>query len=71
MKHPRSTAGETHDAALKVSPHGVWIPSFVSLLMDVSSEIIHSLPPMFMATTLGAGGARGRNRTGTPCGGGF
>ena len=26
----------------------------VSLLMDVSSEMIHSLLPLFMATTLGA-----------------
>ncbi len=28
---------------------------FVSLLMDVSSEMIHSLLPLFMVTTLGAG----------------
>ena len=27
---------------------------FVSLLMDISSEIIHSLLPVFMVTTLGA-----------------
>ena len=27
---------------------------FVSLLMDISSEMIHSLLPMFMATALGA-----------------
>lgn len=36
-------------------PTGVWILGFVSLLMDVSSEMIHSLLPLFMITTLGAG----------------
>lgn len=35
-------------------PAGVWILGLVSLLMDISSEMIHSLLPMFMVTTLGA-----------------
>jgi MFS family permease len=35
-------------------PRGVWILGFVSLLMDTSSEMIHSLLPMFMVTTLAA-----------------
>jgi len=35
-------------------PSGVWVLGFVSLLMDVSSEMIHSLLPLFMVTTLGA-----------------
>lgn len=35
-------------------PAGVWVLGFVSLLMDISSEMIHSLLPMFMVTTLGA-----------------
>ncbi len=34
-------------------PSGVWVLGFVSLLMDVSSEMIHSLLPLFMVTTLG------------------
>ena len=34
-------------------PAGVWVLGFVSLLMDVSSEMVHSLLPLFMATTLG------------------
>jgi MFS family permease len=34
-------------------PRGVWVLGFVSLLMDVSSEMIHSLLPLFMVTTLG------------------
>jgi MFS family permease len=35
-------------------PSGVWVLGFVSLLMDVSSEMIHSLLPLFMVTVLGA-----------------
>ena len=31
----------------------IWALGFVSLLMDVSSELIHSLLPVFMVTTLG------------------
>lgn len=35
-------------------PRGVWVLGFVSMLMDISSEMIHSLLPLFMVTTLGA-----------------
>ena len=41
-------------ATLNRIPKGVWVLGGVSLLMDVSSEMIHSLLPLFMATTLGA-----------------
>lgn len=41
-------------AKLKALPATVWTLGFVSLLMDVSSELIHSLLPVFMVTTLGA-----------------
>ncbi|ELN0133091.1 MFS transporter [Raoultella planticola] len=41
-------------ATLSRIPKGVWVLGGVSLLMDVSSEMIHSLLPLFMATTLGA-----------------
>ncbi len=34
-------------------PRAIWVLGFVSLLMDISSELIHSLLPMFMLTTLG------------------
>jgi MFS family permease len=34
-------------------PRGVWVLGFVSMLMDISSEMIHSLLPLFMVTTLG------------------
>ena len=30
-------------------PSGIWVLGFVSMLMDVSSEMIHSLLPMFLA----------------------
>ena len=36
-------------------PSGVWVLGGVSLLMDVSSELVHSLLPLFMVTTLGLG----------------
>ena len=35
-------------------PASIWALGFVSLLMDVSSEMIHSLLPVFMVTGLGA-----------------
>ena len=35
-------------------PRGVWILGFVSLLMDVSSEMIHSLLPLYLTVALGA-----------------
>lgn len=38
---------------LQQIPSGVWVLGFVSLLMDISSEIIHSLLPLFMVSTLG------------------
>ena len=41
-------------AVLGQIPAGVWILGFVSMLMDISSEMIHSLLPLFMVTTLGA-----------------
>nr|CAA09859.1 hypothetical protein [Klebsiella pneumoniae] len=41
-------------STLRRIPSGVWVVGCVSLLMDISSEMIHSLLPLFMATTLGA-----------------
>lgn len=35
-------------------PGSVWALGFVSLLMDISSEMIHALLPLFMVGTLGA-----------------
>ena len=39
--------------SLKGIPAGIWLLGLVSLLMDVSSEMIHSLLPLFMVTMLG------------------
>lgn len=41
-------------STLRRIPSGVWVVGCVSLLMDISSEMIHSLLPLFMTTTLGA-----------------
>lgn len=38
---------------LRHIPPGIWALGFVSMLMDISSEMIHSLLPVFMVTTLG------------------
>lgn len=35
-------------------PTGIWMLGFVSLLMDISSEMVHSLLPLFMVGALGA-----------------
>ncbi|MDE2431054.1 MAG: MFS transporter [Burkholderiales bacterium] len=35
-------------------PVGVWVLGLVSMLMDISSEMVHSLLPLFMVGTLGA-----------------
>ena len=40
-------------SVLRQIPPGVWVLGFVILLMDISSEMVHSLLPMFMVTTLG------------------
>ncbi|MBN3846261.1 MFS transporter [Paraburkholderia sp. Ac-20342] len=42
---------------LRLIPRTVWVLGCVSLLMDVSSEIIHSLLPMFLMVGLGANAA--------------
>jgi len=34
-------------------PMGIWGLGFVSMFMDISSELVHSLLPIFMATVLG------------------
>jgi MFS family permease len=41
-------------ATLRRIPRPIWILGFVSMLMDISSEIVHSLLPMFLVAGLGA-----------------
>ena len=49
----RNTVSVT-PAVWRTLPMGIWALGFGSLFMDVSSELIHSLLPIFMVTTLGA-----------------
>lgn len=46
--------GPTSHSPLQQIPPGIWALGFVSLLMDISSEMIHSLLPLFMVGVLGA-----------------
>jgi MFS family permease len=41
-------------ATLRAVPRGIWALGIVSLLMDTSSELIHSLLPIYLVGTLGA-----------------
>lgn len=41
-------------ATLSALPGGIWAMGMGSMFMDISSELIHSLLPIFMASTLGA-----------------
>jgi len=40
-------------AGLRALPAGIWALGFGSMLMDISSELIHSLLPLFMVGVLG------------------
>lgn len=40
--------------ATRALPPGIWALGLVSMFMDVSSELVHSLLPVFMVTVLGA-----------------
>lgn len=45
---------QTVKGNLKQIPAGIWVLGFVSMLMDISSEMIHALLPIYMVTVLGA-----------------
>src|SRR5947199_4760223 len=49
---PKATKAERR--GLAAIPRGVWALGIVSLCMDLSSELIHSLLPLYMAVGLGA-----------------
>lgn len=38
---------------LRDMPRAIWVLGFVSMFMDISSEMIHSVLPLFMVTVLG------------------
>ena len=54
MKNP---AVSGRPEAMPALPRSIWALGMVSLLMDVSSEMIHSLLPVFLTVTLGASAA--------------
>src|SRR3981189_2848434 len=47
------TANPKPSYSLAQIPRGVWVLGFVSMLMDISSEMIHALLPVYMVTVLG------------------
>lgn len=49
---PASTASIAHPK--RTLPRGIWVLGFVSLFMDASSELVHSLLPIYMTGVLGA-----------------
>lgn len=56
MKAPASSDSRPHSAfgrSLRALPAGIWALGLVSMFMDISSELIHSLLPVFMVTVLG------------------
>ena len=56
MKTPPPNNSQPSSVALgsfRALPGGIWTLGFVSMFMDISSELIHSLLPVFMATVLG------------------
>jgi MFS family permease len=48
---PSSPSGATRYRAL---PRSIWVLGLGSMFMDISSELVHSLLPIFLATVLGA-----------------
>ncbi len=50
----REAHGHRPAGGLRSVPRTVWALGLVSLFMDISSEMIHSLLPVFLVTTLGA-----------------
>jgi len=50
----KSDTTATGEGAYRTLPRSIWVLGFVSLFMDTSSELVHSLLPVFMGTVLGA-----------------
>src|SRR3954449_796651 len=47
------TADPKPKRSIKDIPIGIWTLGFVSMLMDISSEMIHALLPVYLVTVLG------------------
>lgn len=54
MKIAHSDGERTAGIDLRAIPKSIWALGFVSLFMDISSELIHSLLPVFLVSVLGA-----------------
>ena len=54
MKPAPSDGEKPAASGLKAIPRSIWALGLVSLFMDTSSELIHSLLPVFLVTVLGA-----------------
>ncbi len=52
VERAEGTQPETH--GLRAIPRGIWALGFVSMFMDISSEMIHSLLPVFLVSVLRA-----------------
>lgn len=58
--HPMNAHSTGHQSftgakrALRQMPAGIWVLGAGSMFMDISSEMVHSLLPVFMVTLLGA-----------------
>ena len=52
-KRPPAAEAAPSSAARQGIPLGIWALGFVSMLMDISSEMIHALLPVYMVTVLG------------------
>lgn len=55
MREPEPATTPNRKARFHALPGGIWALGFVSLFMDISSEMIHSLLPVFLVTAMGAG----------------
>jgi MFS family permease len=53
MTDRSATATKSVSAVYRGIPTGIWALGFVSMLMDVSSEMIHALLPVYMVSVLG------------------
>jgi MFS family permease len=49
-----STSSVTLGKGYSALPHGIWALGLGAMFMDMSSELVHSLLPVFMASVLGA-----------------
>lgn len=57
MSDVREDPSNEPSRAVGKIPRGVWVLGFVSMLMDTSSEMIHALLPVYLASVLGASAA--------------